>query len=130
MKTMHYTIFFRFLINGGLATAMHYAVFIWLLQLGTSGLVATTVGALVGLVANYLLQYHFTFASAISHGRAFPSFLIVGVLSCGLNALLFYALQALLAAPELILQLMVSTIVSLVNFVLYKKVFCYDTLSV
>ncbi|WP_432786502.1 hypothetical protein AAEX37_00643 [Oligella sp. MSHR50489EDL] len=127
---MPYSVFIRFLINGGLATAMHYAVFLSLLQSNTSGLLATTAGALVGLVCNYLLQYHFTFATDVSHRKAFPSFLMVGLLSCGLNALLFYGLQMMLNAPELIVQIIVTALVTLVNFVLYKNVFCYDALSV
>lgn len=127
---MHYSVFVRFLVNGGLATALHYAVFLYLIQNGTSGLMASSIGAVIGLIGNYFLQYHLTFAAFVSHRKAFPSFMLVGLFSCGANALLFYLFQFLIHGHDWLIQLIVTGVLTVFNFVLYKKVFSYDALSI
>lgn len=127
---MHYFVFIRFLINGGLATTSHYVIFLYLIQNGIDALIASSIGVVVGLLCNYFLQYHVTFSALVTHRKAFPRFVLVGLFSCGANVILFYLFQQLIHEHDLLIQLIVTAVMTLCNFVLYKKVFCYDTLSI
>lgn len=118
--------FWRFLLNGGLATALHYLVFLILLSLGIDGIVATCIGAFCGLMVNYLLQYYRTFGSSIKHKKAFIRFVGVASLSFYGNALLFTFFQSMMSVHELLVQLMVTTVLTIANFFLYKKVFSHE----
>lgn len=62
--------FFRFLLVGGLATALHYCLYC-LLQCFIEVNVAYTIGYLLSFVANFYLTAYFTFGRRPSWRRAF-----------------------------------------------------------
>ena len=80
--------FLRYVSAGGLGTLAHYLV-LWLLAggLAVRPARATVAGALVGAGINYLLNYHFTFASDAAHRTTLPRFLLVAAASASLNGL-------------------------------------------
>jgi len=52
---------FRFLLVGGLTTAMNYLLFVGLTQAGLHHLAAATVGWAAGLIVSFVLNKRFTF---------------------------------------------------------------------
>ena len=84
--------FFWYLIAGGIATAVHYAVLIALVEwLVLAAAPSATVGALCGAGASYLLNRRMTFASSgAGHGQALPRFLAIALLGALLNGALVW----------------------------------------
>jgi dolichyl-phosphate beta-glucosyltransferase len=80
--------FLRYVSAGGVGTLSHYLVLLLLAAvLGVAPTPATVAGALVGAGVNYLLNYHFTFASSAAHRITLPRFLLVAAGSASLNGL-------------------------------------------
>jgi glycosyltransferase involved in cell wall biosynthesis len=80
--------FLRYAGAGGVGTACHYLVLGLLASaFAVRPTYATVVGALVGASVNYLLNYHFTFASKTAHRVAMPRFMMVAAMSAALNGL-------------------------------------------
>ncbi len=76
----------RYATVGAIGTLAHYITLTILVEaLHQPVMRATTIGAIVGAIVNYALNYHFTFASQASHARTFPRFLAVATVSAGLN---------------------------------------------
>ncbi len=90
--------FSRYFVSGGLATAVHFCVLILLIeyQLSTP-MTATMIGAGLGLLINYQIQFHWTFKVSGPHSRFFTRYLIVSALMFGLNAGIFW----LVTMPEI-----------------------------
>lgn len=76
----------RFLIVGGAATALHYALYLALLGLGLAPVPASSIGFIVSAGFNYLLNRHYTFASGRAHREALPRFALTAAGGLGLNA--------------------------------------------
>ena len=53
----------RFAVSGGAATLVHWGSMALLILLGIEALMATAIGALIGAITNYGLQYRVTFRS-------------------------------------------------------------------
>jgi putative flippase GtrA len=84
--------FFWYTVAGGIATVVHYAVLIALVELlGFSAAPSAAFGALCGAAASYLLNRRMTFASSIAgHSQALPRFLAIALLGAGLNGALVW----------------------------------------
>ena len=84
--------FFWYIVAGGIATAVHYAVLIALVDLsGFAAAPSATVGALCGAAVSYLLNRRMTFAnSGAGHGQALPRFLAIALLGALLNGALVW----------------------------------------
>lgn len=111
----------RFLLVGGLATALHYCILFLLVHWSGFGAVfASSIGFAISAIFNYGLNRNFTFRSDATHGKAFPRFLAVALCGGGINA----ALIALLTIPfsvHYMLAQVVATIVTLVwNFIVNR----------
>lgn len=110
--------FGRFLLVGGVATAVHYLTAFLLLRLaGWPAVSASAAGFIVGAFANYLLNARFTFGLRGHHGRHLPRFAAVASLGWLLNAggmalLLHLGLHPYLAQP------VVTVLVLFFNFLL------------
>lgn len=97
--------FLRYLISGGLATAVHFAVLISLLEYHlVSPVHATMLGAFCGFLVNYPMQVAWTFKAKGSHKRFFTRYFIVTLLMFALNAGIFW-LASLPKSLDLLLQL-------------------------
>jgi len=112
----------RFLVSGGIATAVHWATLWGLLNLQVEAVLASSVGAFVGAVVNYFLQYFFTFKTKRQHKRALLAYIPAVSVSWLLNLALFYSLYGSLLPEPLMAQVVVTSIIMVVNFLLYKKV--------
>ena len=110
--------FARFLVVGGIATAVHYAVAALLLNLGGWPAVwASATGFVVSAFANYALNARFTFGVRGDHGNHLPRYAAVASLGWTLNALGMWALLRAGLHPYLA-QPIVTVGVLFVNFTL------------
>jgi len=117
----------RFLVSGGIATAAHWAVLWGLVNIQVDAVLASSVGAFVGAVVNYFLQYFFTFRTQRKHKQTLMAYIPAVLVSWLLNLGLFYSLYgSLFSMPmfsdPLLAQVVTTGIVMVVNFLLYKKV--------
>jgi putative flippase GtrA len=78
-----------FLVVGGFATGLQYAIMALLMALaGVPALAASNTGFAISAVANYLLNAKLTFRSRRSHASSLPRFAITVALGLGINSLL------------------------------------------
>jgi putative flippase GtrA len=114
----------RFLVSGGIATAIHWATLWGLIILQVEAVLASSIGAFVGVIANYFLQYFFNFKTKRRHKKALLGYMPVMpvmLVSWLLNLVLFYCLYSWLLPDPLMAQVVTTGIVMVVNFLLYKK---------
>jgi len=109
----------RFFFSGGIATAIHWSV-LWLLIIaGISSVVANAIGAFIGAVANYFLQYHITFRCQTNHLLTGASYLTSGVVSWLANSTFFYLLIHNAGLSVLPSQIITTAVITALNFTLY-----------
>lgn len=117
----------RFVLAGGLATGVHLGVMAVALAAGLPALSATVVGASLGALANYFLQYGYTFAARrIAHARAARRYALVAAAGWGLNATAFLALHAGAGMDVAPAQFLTSALVAMTNFLLYRTVVFHE----
>lgn len=101
----------RFVFNGILATSVHYAILVALIEgvgLGSVGL-ATAIASTCGITVSYLGNHYFVLRADIAHRKAVPRFLVcyavVNVLQTAMMTIwsdwggLSYSLGFVLFAP-------------------------------
>jgi dolichyl-phosphate beta-glucosyltransferase len=111
----------RYTAAGAVGTLLHYLTLTAAVELG--GLpahIASGLGALVGAFANYLLNYHITFASNESHLKTAPKFFAVAALSVALNGTGMWLAMDRLRLHYLLAQALCTGAVLVVGFVLNK----------
>ncbi|MFA4914996.1 MAG: GtrA family protein [Burkholderiaceae bacterium] len=111
----------RFCISGSLATAAHYLVMAGAIGLGWSSGAATALGAAIGALLNYVLQYSFTFRATGGHGHASPRYLLSVLLSWLLNLVFFLVLTAGFSMNIYAAQLLTTAAVALCNYAIMKR---------
>lgn len=109
--------FSRFGAVGAIGTAAHYALFIALVEVtGADPVGASTAGALLGALVNYILNRRYTFRSARRHREALPRFLAVAAAGLAFNAGLMLLLVEGLNMHYLLSQVIATLGVLLWNF--------------
>ena len=117
METGIFARFGRFAGVGAVATAIHYAILIALVELKLMGAVAASItGFTISAAANYLLNFHFTFKGRTRHRHAALRFAVVAGVGFALNAGLMAWLAPLLAPYYLLAQIITTGIVLFSNF--------------
>lgn len=107
---------------GALATGVHYAVLVALVELGSvEASLATALGASAGALAAYAGNRRFTFASDAAHARALPRFLAIAALGAGANAGLVHAGTAWLGLHYLVPQVFATAVVFVSGFALNRR---------
>lgn len=110
----------RFLTGGGFATLVHWLVMFLLIDRGADARLATATGASVGLVVNYLAQYHYTFRSGLPHRVAFSRYLACSALGWIVNLGGFSAMYALTGVP-MVSQAVATAAATFANHLLADK---------
>ena len=111
--------FMRFVLVGGLATAVQYAVLIVLVRAGALGPVAASgVGYTVSAMLNYYLSHRYTFRSRQLHAVAMPRFVAVSGLGLLINQAVVGATIELAGAHYLVAQVLATGCVMAWNFIL------------
>jgi len=101
--------FVRFLIVGGIATLIQYIVLIGTVERWHwNAVLASSLGYFMSAIANYLLNYYFTFRSNNRHGFAVTRFAIVAAAGFVLNALLMELLAVKLHIPYVVSQVLAT----------------------
>ena len=109
--------FFRFALVGLVATATTYAVLVGLVELMHADPVAASVaGYLVGMVVNYLLNYHYTFRSGQRHHVAAPKFVVVLLIGLAINTALMHLGVNRLGLNYMLVQLGAIAVVMTWNY--------------
>lgn len=101
--------FVRFLIVGGIATLIQYVTLIASVERWHwNAVLASSLGYLLSTIANYLLNYYFTFRSDNRHRVAATRFAIVAAAGLTLNALLMELLAERLHFPYVLAQILAT----------------------
>jgi len=110
----------RFLVVGGMATGIQFLLLALFVELGLlSEVVASGTAYFLSAIANYLANYHLTFASKRPHRETLPRFAITAALGLTINTLVFAL--AFLALPYYLVAQVIATGVTLMcNFLLHK----------
>lgn len=110
--------FARFCLVGTVATALHFGILIVGVRLaGFDAVIASSAGYVVGAIANYALNYTFTYRSMRPHREAFPRFLLVVAIGAALNATLMAIQINLLGFHYLVAQVLATGTVLVWHFV-------------
>jgi putative flippase GtrA len=124
--------FIKFAVIGGAATLLQFFLLGLFVELGgLTPVVASAASYALSAIANYLANYHLTFASHASHRQTLPKFIVTAalglVLSTSLFAAFLYVLEnhllagtQLLETAYLIAQLFATLITLAVNFLMHK----------
>ena len=115
--------FFWFIVSGGIATALHYAVLIALVEgLGLSAAPSAAIGTLCGAAVSYALNRRVTFAGTTTgHSQAVPRFIAVALLSAFLNGLLVWIGIHTLGWHYMVAQALATVLVMGLTFRLYRN---------
>lgn len=104
--------FARYALIGGVATAIHYASLLALVQwIGLPAARSAAIAALCGALVAYLGNRVFTFSSSAAHRHALPRFLFVAVLAASLNGLIVWGGTSGMNWHYLMAQLLASIVV-------------------
>jgi putative flippase GtrA len=114
--------FQKFVLVGGLATAIQYAVLVGMVRiLGANPVFASSCGYVISALLNYYLNHRLTFRSAQSHGRALPRFAVIGAVGLLINSTMVWALSERAPLPYLAAQIIATAVVLVWNFSANKK---------
>ena len=111
----------RFLAVGGSATALQYGLLLLLVEVAHSGKLPAAIAAYsLAALANYLLNYYFTFSAGglVRHARAMPRFAAVVLAGLAINTLCFSLLLPF--AHYLLAQAFATTVTLVFNFLLHQ----------
>src|SRR4030095_5603294 len=109
--------FVRFCGVGVLATALQYLILIALIEAAHfDAVAASAIGYVSSAMANYWLNYHFTFLSNKEHRVAATRFVIVSSAGLALNTVLMYAGVTVFDLNYLLVQIFATIVVLVWNF--------------
>jgi len=113
--------FGRYVLIGGLATAVHYCLLVVMVEVwGVNPGVAAAAGAVGGALAAYVGNRRLTFASPAAHRRALPRFLIVAGGGALLSGGLVWSGTTLLGMHYLAPQLLATALVLVAGFAMNR----------
>lgn len=106
-------VFLRYFLSGGMATALHYALLLALVELGgVPAAPSAVVGALCGAVAAYAINRSVTFTSSTApHQQALPRFMLVAASGGAFNGAMVWAGVHWLNWHYLVAQALVTVLV-------------------
>lgn len=81
-------VFLRYCMTGGLGTAAQYIILVIGVQAFGMPVVFSSLGAIVGTITNYIVNYHYTFESQESHLRTMHRFFGVALIGFFLNTVI------------------------------------------
>ena len=113
--------FSRFVLVGAVCTGIQYAILgLGVEWLGLSAVAASTIGFLLGAVANYLLNRRYTFNSAAPHVVSIGKFAAVVSTGLLLNALFMQLLHGYLHWGYVLAQLFATGGTLIWNFCAHR----------
>lgn len=119
----------RFLVSGGAATLIHWAVMGALVVAGGNPVLSTAVGAVAGSAFNYVLQFSWAFNGVARHSAAIPAYVLVVILGWALNAALYACLTLFFEIGIVKAQVFTTAIVAVMNFSVYKRIVFHERVN-
>lgn len=119
----------NFLISGGFATLLHWAVMAAFAKAGMHPILATSIGAVAGSVLNYVLQFYWTFRGNGMHGKAIPAYICAVIMGWCVNAGIFYLLISFAHSGLYIAQICATAVVAIINFIIYKRMVFHECIN-
>lgn len=113
----HFSRFVRFLLVGGIATGIQYAILILLVRgFSVAPTPASCAGFVLSAITNYLLNYRFTFRSRRPHGPAAAKFGVLAGAGLLINAgIMHWSVAA--GVQYLLAQVLATGVVLFWNFI-------------
>lgn len=109
--------FAKFCLVGAITTALLFAILIAGVRLaGVDAVIASSAGYITGAIANYALNYAFTYRSVRPHREAAPRYLLVVAIGAALNAALMTVQINLLGFHYLAAQVLATGTVLVWHF--------------
>jgi len=109
--------FVRFASVGAVATGIQYAILILLVELGLAkATFASGIGFAVSAIANYLMNYYFTFHSRRAHVDAGTRFVLVASGGLILNTIIMAIGTTFLGVHYFVIQVIATSFVLIWNF--------------
>ena len=122
MKLANRNYAIKFFIAGLLSTCAQYALFLLLASVfDVEMLLATTGGYLFGSIANYMINYYFTFNSTVAHYESLISFYVMVIFGALCNALIMYLMVNFFSLNLWAAQIISTTIIFGFNFFISKR---------
>lgn len=113
--------FMRFSLVGVIGTAGHYTTLLLLVNLcRISPVVASALGSVAGALINYSLNYRFTFRSQAAHGVSLLKFMLVALVGALVNLGTMWVGVNVLQMDYIIVQLVGTSLVLVLGFVLNR----------
>lgn len=113
----HLSRLFRYIVVGGIATAIQYAILILLVRgVGMAPTPASSIGFVLSAGVNYLLNYRFTFQSNRPHGPAAAKFAVLAGTGLLINAAIMHLMTGA-GAQYLIAQACATSVVLFFGFI-------------
>lgn len=113
--------FVKFLGIGGIATALQYVLLAIMVELlGINAVIASTLAYVASSVANYMMNYYFTFSSTAGHRQAASKFAVVVCCGLGINAGVMFILLNVVGLHYLAAQICATLVVLICNYIAHK----------
>ncbi len=107
----------RFLLVGGICTALQYMVLAMLVEgFAVPATLASTIGYVLSSAMNYWLNYSFTFQSAALHRHSLPKFFVITACGLILNGVVTFLGITIYGAHYLVAQGAATCVTLLWNF--------------
>ena len=114
--------FGRYLVVGGAATAVQYALLVSLVALaGRAAAPSAAIGAACGALVAYVGNRRFTFAGRSPHFRSLPRFLAVAAFSAAANAAIVWTGTEVAGMHYLAAQVVATLFVLWSGFMLNRR---------
>lgn len=115
--------FFRYSFVGGVSLLMHVSVLIFCIEfLHINDTISSSIGFIFAIFVNYPFQYYYTFKSEVSHKTAFINYIYITILGFFINGAIFHILFYLTTYNYILIQIFVTFVIFLLNFIVNKKV--------
>jgi putative flippase GtrA len=111
----------RFLIVGGGAAALMFALSYLLRRIGIPPFAGTTAAYAIVFAVAYSAQHGWTFGGAQSHRQAFPRYLAAQFGCAVLSGLVGYVFTEILAAPPFVMSAAVTATAGIGSYVLSSR---------
>ena len=104
-------LFFKFAGAGLIGTGVHYITLVTLVQIvGIEAVPGSFAGAIAGAIINYLLAYHYVFASEKKHSETVTKYGLIATGAIILNTLCMYAFVNWLSLNYIASQILTSVL--------------------
>ncbi len=111
--------FVLFGLVGAVGTACQYVVLIVLVRFaGIDAVIASTLGAIVGAIVNFLLNHRFTFQAEAPMQETGPRYAVLVLVAFANNALLIWLMVSQLRWNYLVAQVVATIVVFFVNYLI------------